>query len=143
MVRVTLYKNLSEAISVRKNVQTLGEVQGTFRGAVDVLEPTILIKGEFTNQCNYFFVQEFGRYYYVTKSIIPANGLIELHGRVDVLMSWSSGILANGGVIGRQSTKYNLYLQDPDIHSYQNAMVGTIEFPNGFTNESYILATIG
>lgn len=142
MVHLTLYKNLSERIRVDKNIQTLGTIEGTFRGQADVLEPTLTIKGEFTNQCNYFYVQEFGRYYYVTRTIIVVNGLIELHGAVDVLMSWKSGIKANGGVVGRQATQYNLYLQDPLIHAYQNAMVGTLEFPEGFTTESYILATL-
>lgn len=142
MVHLTLYKNLSERIRVDKNIQTLGTIEGTFRGEANVLEPIIGIRGEFTNQCNYFYVQEFGRYYYVTRTIIIANGLLELHGAVDVLMSWKSGIEANGGVVARQSTQYNLYLQDPLIHAYQNAMVGTLEFPEGFTTESYILATL-
>lgn len=142
MVHLTLYKNLSERIKVDKNIQTLGTIEGTFRGQADVLEPTLVIKGEFTNQCNYFYVQEFGRYYYVTRTVIIANGLIEFHGAVDVLMSWKSAIEANGGIVGRQSTQYNLYLQDPLIHAYQNAMVGTLEFPEGFTTESYILATL-
>lgn len=142
MVHLTLYKNLSERIKVDKNIQTLGTIEGTFREQADVLEPTLVIKGEFTNQCNYFYLQEFGRYYYVTRTIIIANGLLELHGAVDVLMSWKAGIEANGGIVGRQSTQYNLYLQDPLIHAYQNAMVGTLEFPEGFTTESYILATL-
>lgn len=142
MVHLMLYKNLSERIRVDKNIQTLGTIEGTFRGQADVLEPTLTVKGEFTNQCNYFYIQEFGRYYYVTRPIIVVNGLIELHGAVDVLMSWKSGIESNGGVVGRQATQYNLYLQDPLIHAYQNAMVGTLEFPEGFTTESYILATL-
>lgn len=142
MVHLTLYKNLSERIRVDKNIQTLGTIEGTFRGQADVLEPTLTINGEFTNQCNYFYIQEFGRYYYVTRPIIVVNGLIELHGAVDVLMSWKSGIEMNGGVVARQATQYNLYLQDPLIHAYQNTMVGTLEFPEGFTTESYILATL-
>lgn len=142
MVHLTLYKNLSERIRVDKNIQSLGAIEGTFRGQADILEPTLTVKGEFTNQCNYFYIQEFGRYYYVTRPIIVVNGLIELHGAVDVLMSWKSGIEGNGGVVGRQATQYNLYLQDPLIHAYQNAMVGTLEFPEGFTTESYILATL-
>ncbi len=143
MVHVTLYKNLSERTRVTKNVQQLSMLEGTFRGVCDILAPVITIKGEFTNQCNYFYVQELGRYYYVTpETRILANDLIELHGNVDVLMSWAAQIKSNKGIIARQANDYNLYLQDPLIHAYQNAMVGTLEFPQGFTTESYILATL-
>lgn len=143
MVHLTLYKNMSERIRVEKNIIQLGVMEGTFRGTADILNPTLLVKGEFTNQCNYFYIQEFGRYYFVSKPVIPANGLVELHGEVDPLMSWKEGILSNGGIVGRQETKYNLYLQDPQIHAYQNAMVGTLEFPQGFTSEHFVLAVVG
>lgn len=143
MVHLTLYKNMSERIRVEKNIIQLGAMEGTFRGIADILNPTLLVKGEFTNQCNYFYIQEFERYYFVSKPVIPANGLVELHGEVDLLMSWKEGILSNGGIVGRQETKYNLYLQDPQIHAYQNAMVGTLEFPQGFISEHFVLAVVG
>lgn len=142
MVHLKLYKNLSERNRVQKNIQQLGELEGTFRGQCNVLSPVITIKGTFTNQCNYFYVEELGRYYYVTECLLVTNELIQLTGMVDVLMSWATQIKANSGIVGRQANQYNLYLQDPLIHAYQNAMVGTLEFPEGFTTESYILATL-
>lgn len=143
MIHVTLYKNTSERVKVAKTLQTLVSLEGAFRGPADILEPTIMVHGAFSNQCNYFRIEEFGRYYYVTRPAIPVNGMVELHGAVDVLMSWADGIKANGAIISRQATQYNLYLQDPLIHAYQNAMVGTLEFPEGLTHDSYILATVG
>lgn len=143
MPTVKLYTNNSDRIRVSKTLVELGTVTGTFRGAVDVLNPTVIIQGEFTNRCNYFYIEEFGRYYYVTSTIIPSNGLVELHGEVDVLKSWESGIRANSGIVERSQTNYNLMLADPNIHAFQNSMIGCLEYPEGFGNPTYILATVG
>ncbi len=142
MVHLKLFKNLSERNRVNKNIQQLAELEGTFRGQCNVLSPVITIKGEFTNQCNYFYVEELDRYYYVVECLLISDELIQLTGAVDVLMSWAVEIKLNRGIISRQATNYNLYLQDPLIHAYQNAMIGTLEFPDGFVTESYILATL-
>lgn len=142
MATVKLYTNNSEKIRVSKRLTLLGEVTGTFRGAVDVLRPVVTIQGEFTNQCNYFRIEEFGRYYYVTDPIIPRQGLIELHGEVDVLCSWDAQIRRQSAIVERQEISYNLMLNDPLIHAYQNSMIGTAGFPYGFNAQQYILATL-
>lgn len=142
-VHVTLYENTSKRIEVSKTLTTLGVLEGTFRGEADILEPTILVKGEFSNRCNYFRIEEFGRFYYVTKPILMTNELIELHGQVDVLNSWALQIRKNGGIVERSEREYNLNLADPEIHAFQDSMIGVITFPTGLTHDSYILATVG
>jgi len=142
MATVKLYRNDSERIRVSKRLTELGTITGTFRNAVDVIHPVIAVQGPFTNQCNYFYVEEFGRYYFVTAPILPRNGIIELHGEVDVLQSWGPGIRRNSGIVERQTTGYNLYLPDALIHTYQNDMVGTMRFPYGFASKQYVLTVV-
>lgn len=142
MATLILYRNDNERIRVSKQLTTLGTITGTFRGNADILHPTVIVQGEFTNQCNYFRIEEFGRYYYVTNPILPRNGLIELHGEVDVLNSWAQEIRRNPAIVERQKTDYNLYLPDSQIHTFQNDLVGTQAFPNGFNTRQYILTVV-
>lgn len=142
MATVKLYRNDSERIRVSKRLTELGTITGTFRNAVDIIRPIVAVDGPFSNQCNYFYIEEFGRYYFVITPIIPRNGIIELHGEVDVLQSWGPGIRRNSGIVERQEISYNLYLPDNLVHTYQNDMIGTKTFPFGFQSKEYVLSVV-
>lgn len=142
MATVILYRNDSERIRVSKQLTELATLTGNFRGEADILRPTVFVQGTFSNTCNYFRIEDFGRFYYVTNPIIPRNGIVELHGEVDVLNSWALEIRQNPAIVERQKSDYNLYLPDALIHTYQNDLVGTQNFPNGFTTQKYVLTVI-
>jgi hypothetical protein len=47
---------------------------------------------------NYCYIDEYGRYYYITDVIAKSGGLLEIHCRVDVLMTFKDVIKVSRGV---------------------------------------------
>ena len=97
------------------------------------------------NSCNYFYIPETGRYYFVTDEISVNNGKIILAGKVDVLYTWASHISSLQAIVARNEYLYNTNLNDGDFRVYQNPIIKVQQFPSGFsrTDNSYILVTNG
>ena len=141
---INLYQNLSPDNKIGKELTEIKTVQGTMRDEVSILNPVITIEeDDALNACNYFFISEFGRYYFITDIRKPRSGLLEISGKCDVLESHKGEILANTAVIERQENLWNLYIDDGTFRSYNNPIVITKAFPSGFSGMSYILAVSG
>ena len=77
-------------------------------------------------KCNYVYINEFGRYYYITDIICIRNNLYELQCKVDVLMSHKAKILAlKQCLIERNQYNYNKFLNDDN---YQTDSLVDIEY---------------
>lgn len=147
---IKLYKNMSDNNHVDKNIgSALYELDGYLRDSCDILNPIITVQcltkdstiNDFT-RCNYCYIEDFGRYYYINDIVI--NGKVfELHMHVDVLMSYKDEIRANSAVVSRQENKYNLYLQDGVFKTYANPHIQVAQFPNGFTDFNFIFSVSG
>ena len=85
----------------------------------------------------------FGRSYFVNNITSVRNGVFEISAHVDVLSSFKTQIRGNAAIIRRQENKWNLYLNDGVFKVYQNPMVLTKEFPNGFSAPEFVLAVAG
>ena len=94
-------------------------------------------------QCNYAYIQRFARHYFITDMISVYNNMVEVHLHVDVLETYKEDIKALNAIIRRQENKWNLYLDDGCLMTYQNPYVILKRFPSGFTNETIILAVAG
>lgn len=116
---------------------------GSLVEGTDIMDPDILIESASLPAGNYAYIQDFGRYYYITNIESVKNGLWRLHMHVDVLMSFSSQILANTAVIARAASTWNLYLEDSRYKAYADPIVVTRVFPNGFNTYQYVLAMLG
>jgi hypothetical protein len=141
-----LYKNLSDKNVVSKNITQLGsDITGTLREDCSIIDPVITIQsvtGFSLQNCNYAYISEFGRYYYIN-NIVCTGKLFELHMHVDVLKTYASEIRSNTAVISRQENKYNLYLQDGVFKTYANPNFEITQFPSGFTSDHFVLAVAG
>ena len=60
---------------------------------------------------NYFYIPKFTRFYFI-ENIQTNNGLIEITGKCDVLMSFKDDILSSIQYIMRQENKRSAYLSD-------------------------------
>ena len=140
---ITLMKNNSDINVVSKSIETLSTVTGTLREECSILFPVIKIQGNVPTTCNYFYIAEFGRYYYMTDIISYRNDLFELHGKVDVLKTYESQIRASTGILSRQENKYNLYLDDGAFLVYSNTKFEIKNFPSGFSTFEFVLAVAG
>lgn len=159
MFSISLYKMQSPANKVDKDISFLIQtVNGTLRAGCSVIDPVIVIETDdnalWKKGLNYAYIEEFGRYYYVT-NIISVPGTIarsssnvylwELHMHVDVLMSFKDEILAQTAIVARQESKYNLYLDDGSFMTYQNPKIQTKTFSvdGPFETQEFVLVVAG
>lgn len=142
---IIFQRNNSETIKVTKDLTDLVTLNGVLRDGSSIINPVILVEGDLTalKATNYFTIPQFGRSYFLGNMVSVRAGLIEVSGHVDVLSSFAVDIKANKGIIYRQEEKWNLYLNDGVLEVYQNPIVTTHEFPNGFSGQSYVLALAG
>ena len=147
-MNITLYANTSENNSIAKSLTVLATITGgTLRAACSVQNPTIRITGNFSSSCNYFYVEEFGRYYFLTDATLvdgtaDGAGVWDISGHVDVLKTYASGILGSKGICVRNQSDINYRLFDTMAVSYQNPHVVTKLFPSAPTGSSRIIVTI-
>lgn len=143
--RIQLMRNSSEETKVRKSVSTVKTLSGTLKETTSIIEPSITMEVNLSEiaDCNYMYIPEFKRYYYITNIISVSNDLVQINGHVDVLMSFSGQFLNNNAIISRQENKWNLYLDDSTFKAYSNPNINIKRFPSGFTNPSFVLAVAG
>ena len=141
---VNFMVNSSPEIYVNKTVSISKQVNCDLKGAVDVLKPTLLVKDVSVGSCNYFQIPDFSnRYYYIDSMITHNSGVIEISGRVDVLMSHKTEILALGGIVARQETFYNAELKDTDFTALNYRRVQTKAFSKTFNSNTIVLIAAG
>lgn len=145
-MNIALYTNTSDKNHIDKNITQMGStISGTLREDCSITDPVIKI-AHITDfniaRCNYAYIPEFGRYYYIT-DIVCVGKLYELHMHCDVLMSFKSQIRSNSAVIARNESSYNLYLPDGVFKTYANPHYQIKKFPSGFSGFHYILTISG
>lgn len=145
-MNISLYTNTSDKNHMDKNITQMGStISGTLREDCSITDPVIKI-AHITDfniaKCNYAYIPEFGRYYYIN-DIVCVGKLYELHMHVDVLMSFRGQIRGNSAVIARNESSYNLYLADGVFKTYANPHYQIKKFPSGFSGFHYILTVAG
>ena len=143
---IKFYKNLSDKVVVDKNITQIGsDVTGTLREGCSIIDPIIKFEstvGTNLTECNYAYITEFGRYYFIN-NIKCVGKLFEVHMHVDVLKTYADGIRSNKAVIARQENKYNLYLQDGVFKTYSQPHIQIAQFPSGFGPFSFVFSVAG
>ena len=141
---IVLMNNQEELNKISKNPTTVMTLTGSLRDETDIVDPIILIEynGTLTN-CNYMYVQELSRYYFINKIESVRTGLWRVTAHCDVLKTYSEAILNTEAVVARSESKYNLYLNDSMFKVYSNPRLQIANFPNKFTGESYVLVMNG
>lgn len=142
---ILLQVSNSEKNRLDKDVTTLATVTGVLKSETSIINPVIMMEGDVSQfaTCNYMEIPVFGRKYFITNIRSIRNGLFEISARVDVLSTYATQIRQNTAIIHRQENRWNLYLNDGTFRIYQNPMVLTREFPNGFTTQEFVLAVAG
>ena len=146
MINVKFYWNKSENNRMNKNIQQLYSYDGILKEDVSIIDPTILIEQhiQLLGGANYMYIESLGRYYYITDLVSISYTLTEVHGHVDVLMSFKDYIALNGGIIKRSQNDWNLYLNDGSFKVYQYRTYSTYQFPNAFpADNDLVLAVAG
>ena len=136
-----MYKNLSDNRYLHKTLNMLAEnVPCDFKDDTSAVEPTIIISPDAYNpQCNYVYLSDTDRYYYVADRIFSQQR-VGLKLSVDVRSSFDFSnckCIAN-----RSSNKYNSYLNDNKYTALQYANPVLKKFNGGFNKNLYYVLTI-
>ena len=83
------------------------------------------------------------RYYFVDDIIRKPEGLYTFKCRLDVLMTYAAELKALTVTLDRSETIFNGYLPDAEFKSLGYRAIACVKFPQGLTNDSYILMTTG
>lgn len=142
------YNNLSDKNKLHKSLSNpLFTIAGNFKEVTNIIKPEITISNHAAydfDECNYIYIEQFGRYYFVDSKTIDTLGRIHLSCTVDVLYSHRSQISNLEVIAARSSSKFNVYQSDPEVARLTKSVVATQKFPYGFSSsESLILAVNG
>lgn len=141
---IVLMNNQEELNKISKNPTTVRTLTGTLREETDIVDPEINIEYDGTLvDCNYMYIQQLNRYYFITKIESIRNKLWRVYGHCDVLKTYANAILNTEAVVARSESRYNLYLNDSMFKVYSNPRLQIANFPNKFTGESYVLVMNG
>jgi len=142
-MEVIFYKNKSDKKVVSKNIEQKINTNCILKDDTNIKNPTIIISNlTDLKNCNYVYIEEFNRFYYIN-NITFSQQRYYIECNCDVLMSFRKDILNLKCIIKRQEKKYNLYLNDEKYKAFEYSRIKTIEFPNGFTKQSFCLAIAG
>lgn len=142
---ILLQRNTSELNKLDKTLTTITTLTGTLKTETSIIDPVIIVEGALSDlkTCNYCTISEFGRSYFVNNIKSIRNNLIELTCHVDVVSTYKAQIRSQFAIIRKQENNWNLYLNDGSFKCYQNPIVLTKKFSNGFTTPSFVMAVAG
>ena len=146
---VSLYKTSSDKRRINKNLTTIKtNIECIIKDINDIYNPSIVLENDnlSLDVCNYAFISEFNRYYYINDIKTLTGNRVALNLSVDVLMSFSSDILTIPVIIDKQEqiSMADKYFNDGSFLATQREFVRIKEFANGFNDSgTYILIACG
>ena len=126
-MNVTFYKISDDPRVINKDLGAGTTASCEVYGDCTRATPTILVQySSELSTCNYMYIDEFERYYFVQNVTLQAGNRCLVTGVVDPLMSFSNEILNADYLISRSSTKTNLsYIDDmiPMMCGYKDDII--------------------
>lgn len=114
-MQIVLYTNFSDNRYLSKNITKIMELSCHVKDACSVESPRVVLTdvlGGKLSICNYAYIQDFTRYYYIKDIVADTAGRIELQLQCDVLMTYAGQIRSMDGVILRQEFLNNKKIVD-------------------------------
>lgn len=129
---IQLYQNNSEKNKIGKSLTSYKTLTGVLRNECSLTTPEILIESDSPILCNYAYIANFGRYYFITDVKSVRNNLYIISLKCDVLETYKSRIYKNTAVLERSQYYWNLYLQDASMPIASNILTNTQAFNISF-----------
>lgn len=115
---IDFYNTPDKSNIINKTLNDKTTVTGLLMDSSSIYSPSFRIKlNKALFNKNYFYVDMYKRYYFITDIIIENTGEMVISGKVDVLESFKDDILNSRQIIGRQESQYNVFLVDDMIQS--------------------------
>ena len=144
-MNLRLCVNNSEKNKIGKSLTAGVTLSGSLRNESNVVNPSIIINIDNPTIYNYAYIEDFGRYYFITDYISLRTGIWQINLKSDVLMSFKDSILASSVLINNtETTGKNNYLSGSNWVSNCKAKTDILTFSHGLLNDGqYILITAG
>lgn len=115
---IKFYNTPNKSNIINKTLNGELTVTGLLKDGSSIYSPSFRIKlnKELFNK-NYFYVEMYKRYYFITDIVVEDGVEMVVSGKVDVLESFKEDILNSKQIIGRQETQYNVFLVDNMLQS--------------------------
>lgn len=140
---INLQTNYSDVNVLDKNITNISSVSGVLKEQTSIINPVIKIEGTLPTGVNYMTIPDFGRSYFITDIQSVNNDIFEITGRVDVLTTYKNQIRGCTGIVARQESNWNLFLDDGSFKTYQNEIIKLAVFDSGFSVNQFVLAVAG
>lgn len=111
---ITFFRQNCENIRIDKSeyLTQVAYYTGTLREETSLVSPIIRIATDVFKPCNYAYIGDFGRYYYITDIVSVRKGLWEISLSCDVLMTYRLGIKKAQAFVERNENTNNPYIID-------------------------------
>ena len=142
---IQLYHNDSENNVINKSLTGISTPSVVLKKPTSEITPSVILHTfENMEYCNYAYIPEFQRYYFID-DIIPLTGSeVQLDMRVDVLESFKTDLLLLNAVVDKQVSIGNKYFNDGSFNVLSKEFLQCYTFPSGFDdNGEFILITCG
>lgn len=144
-MEMILYKMIDSDNVINKSMTVVYSFNINMKKDVDIVQPIIILNDKDTmdfKQCNYCYLQEFDRYYFIRSIDNVNNNLWSLTMECDVLESFKLDIINAVVEINKPIDDGDFYVND--IKSEVRKEVDLYEGTNEFTQEkTFILSSIG
>lgn len=144
-MNIILYSTNSPKNAVNKTLTQIASINGESNESIGDINTSFILSNAYianVQSSNYLYSGVTGKYYFITEKEIK-NQTIKIIAHEDVLMSLKTQLLTNTCTISKNENIADSYLADNgyQIRTYKD--IFTRKFPNGLTNDSIILMTIG
>lgn len=148
-MNVSFYNYVGANNVINKTLGTATDIQCNMQVATDQLQPVVRVSFDdndsheaFTyNYCTIVLGGTTYPYFIDVNNIQNiGKGVWLVPMSLDLLELYKTDILASTAIIERSSSAYNMYLRDDLYSAYGYPLIGSKEFPNGFSNSyTYLL----
>ena len=140
-----LYTNNSDKRYINKNLTILNQdMTCELKDDTDLIRPTLIFDYSHVPYCNYIWLSELARYYFV-KNRTYSQGRVYLECEEDYICSWKASLLAQNVILKRNENIFNQKQEDDKWCVYGYTAVRTINFPSGFNEntQEFVLGVAG
>ena len=144
-MEIIFYKNTSDNRVVNKSLTQIISATCELKQDSSLINPVLRIKGlglSDIKNCNYCYIADFGRYYYINDSVLSYGGISEISCHVDVLMTNKADFLPLSAIVERQENTFNTYLSDDNFLTNNKTMLHVHEFEKGLPSPQIYLLTM-
>lgn len=122
MVNILFYKYSGDKSTINKKLTNPLNLAGSFNYEINLISPTLLIRGNDIETYNYCYISELNRYYFIKSKTIINDGDTRIDLYLDVLKTYENVILEAQGTIIESSnankyisTRENIYDSRPNF----------------------------